>query len=735
MTRLLFFLVLVNGLVTLLAAGAVWWKNRRSLLGPLFGVTLSLMAAWMFGFAFYYYPLPAELALWTAYVTLSFSITTHATWFHTLCALAEEHQRLRSVIATSYLCGLLFLALLWSGHLIEGLRTCPFMEHYVYYNRTWYPWLMTYLLSWQFLGVGLVWRTAQRKLGYQRTQLTYFLAAWGIVFLTTTSIIIPLEYNINIPPFGFFILPLNLGFLAYVMAKARLADFNIVIARVLLHSVTLIVVLVVSLIFIGAMSLVAPGFLNQQQILFTVMLVTGVGLGLAVVLPRWLPRAERMMQERFLGRRYGYHDALAGLIQRLGSLNSVDEVLAVTVQTVHEQMRVSRVLLLLQDPLSGNFQLRAQSGLTAEEASQTADLMESAAIVRWLQTKRDALVMDELPRRERPEHAEHLRRELEQFKAAVAVPMILDEKLGGVLMLGPKANNDMFFVSDLRLLQTVATEVAMAIKYRRLEEEILRKNKLIELGTLAAGVAHEIRNPLASIRTFAQLMRERMDDPEFRNEFSQLVMKDVDRITKVIESMLAFARPSQVTVAPHSVQELVEEAVLLAQPRLKSKRIELTRHFHETPVVKANKQQILQVLLNLINNAVDALPERGGKIRIATGTRWVEPLMPGESRRRAGVIEVSDNGPGIPPHIRNRLFDPFFTTKKEGTGLGLSISQKIVRDHGGIITVNSVEGKGATFQVSLPLADDPAPPPAMDATAASAAPVRTARPAAAVSVR
>ena len=117
-------------------------------------------------------------------------------------------------------------------------------------------------------------------------------------------------------------------------------------------------------------------------------------------------------------------------------------------------------------------------------------------------------------------------------------------------------------------------------------------------------------------------------------------------------------------------------------------------------MIKANKQQILQVLINLINNASDALPEQG-KIRVATGIRWLDPIAAGDQRVRAGVIEVIDNGPGIPANIRTRLFDPFFTTKKEGTGLGLSISQKIVRDHGGIITVTSVEGKGTTFQVKI----------------------------------
>jgi signal transduction histidine kinase len=108
------------------------------------------------------------------------------------------------------------------------------------------------------------------------------------------------------------------------------------------------------------------------------------------------------------------------------------------------------------------------------------------------------------------------------------------------------------------------------------------------------------------------------------------------------------------------------------------------------------------VLVNLLNNAVDAVAEQG-KIRIATGVRWSEENGDGHASKKMAVIEVADNGPGIAPALRPRLFDPFFTTKKQGTGLGLSISQKIVRDHGGVITVSSIEGKGTSFHVNLPL--------------------------------
>jgi two-component system NtrC family sensor kinase len=152
----------------------------------------------------------------------------------------------------------------------------------------------------------------------------------------------------------------------------------------------------------------------------------------------------------------------------------------------------------------------------------------------------------------------------------------------------------------------------------------------------------------------------------------------------------------------HLANDLVEEAILLVQPRLKSKRIELTREFHGNPVMKVDKHQILQVLVNILSNATDALHEQG-KIRVATGVSQRNLGGDGDRNQNYAVIEVSDNGPGIPPAVRGRLFDPFFTTKKEGTGLGLSISQKIVRDHGGAITVSSVEGKGSSFQVNLPL--------------------------------
>jgi len=251
------------------------------------------------------------------------------------------------------------------------------------------------------------------------------------------------------------------------------------------------------------------------------------------------------------------------------------------------------------------------------------------------------------------------------------------------------------------LLANLADEVALAVKYRHIEEQAIHHNKLIMLGTLSAGIAHEVRNPLSSIRTFAQLLPTKINDPDFTNEFSKIVVQDVDRITRVIQSMLSFARPGTVNIGNYSASELIDEALILTQSRLRSKKIQVAKLSPDPLTLCVDKQQILQVLLNIINNAIDALPD-GGEIRFTTGTHQTE----GKSElpnQRFGVIEISDSGPGIPTAVRGRLFDPFFTTKHDGTGLGLSISQKIIRDHNGYITVSSVEGLGAAFQVHLPL--------------------------------
>lgn len=702
MREVYYFVALLNAVVITTAATIVWYKNRRTKVGVLFGLTLLIMAVWATAFGQYFLPLKDELALRWARVTLTMAILNYPFFFHSVCEITDRTRKLRWWIGVSYGMCLFFVVLLWSGQLLAGVRSGPeYMDHYVRYNRHWYLWLGLYLVFWQWASGLLLGYAAYKSTAYKRMQFSYYAVAWLVTFLTFSSVILPIEYNINIPPVGFFVLPFNFVFLAYVTSQTRLADFSFVVTHVLLHTVTLLVVVATTMLFIGSLTVLAPGFMNQKQILFTVFLVITIGLLLTLLLPRFFPQVERAVQDRLQGDRLGYQDVLAGLIKELSGESSIDTLLERVATALHSQMQISRVLIFLQDPLMAEYRLLAQCGMSTEERDQSMLLTTDGPITGWLAENKDLLVREEQARVMQRAAWKELENRLDRLRVSLCVPLFLEGKLTGVLCLGEKVNKDMFFVSDLKLLTTLATEIAMGVRYRRMEEQAVRNNKLISLGTIAAGVAHEIRNPLASIRTFAQLLPTRMDDPEFTTQFSKLVLQDVERITKVIQSMLSFARPGTINISNHAAADMIDEALMLIQPRLRGKRIEVTKNLHNHLTLRVDKQQILQVLLNLLNNALDALPERG-LIRITTGIRSVESQQK-EPEQRLGVIEIADNGSGIPAVIRGRLFDPFFTTKPDGTGLGLSISQKIARDHGGFITVSSVEGAGAAFQLHLPL--------------------------------
>jgi signal transduction histidine kinase len=229
----------------------------------------------------------------------------------------------------------------------------------------------------------------------------------------------------------------------------------------------------------------------------------------------------------------------------------------------------------------------------------------------------------------------------------------------------------------------------------RCHELLARTDRLAALGTLAAGVAHEIRNPLVSVRTFIQLLPERLADDEFRTTFRDLALGEIERICALISDLLAFSRPAPAQREPADLTELVGQIVRLLEPEARRHDVVMTcKAPAGLPLVVVDDAQVKQVLMNLLLNAIQAC---GGKGR-------VEATLRAETRDGVGwvVLTVADSGPGIPPEHAEQIFDPFFTTKDAGSGLGLFIAHQIVTDHGGYITtVPRAEG-GAVFAINLP---------------------------------
>jgi two-component system sensor histidine kinase HydH len=228
---------------------------------------------------------------------------------------------------------------------------------------------------------------------------------------------------------------------------------------------------------------------------------------------------------------------------------------------------------------------------------------------------------------------------------------------------------------------------------RELQERVSRSERLAALGRLAAGMAHEIRNPLSSIKGFAQYFLKRFGDRAEEREYAAIMVKEVDRLNRVITDLLDFARPQAPHREPQSLSAIADHSLEILAPDLAARKVTAVRRYApDLPAIPVDRDQMLRLFINLVLNASDAM-EVGGELSIALE----------RSAAPAGItIAVSDTGAGIAPEDADKIFEPFFSRKKKGTGLGLAIVHQIVEAHGGAIAVESEPGQGTTFRIVLP---------------------------------
>jgi len=239
-----------------------------------------------------------------------------------------------------------------------------------------------------------------------------------------------------------------------------------------------------------------------------------------------------------------------------------------------------------------------------------------------------------------------------------------------------------------------------------LEEQVRRTDRLSSLGTLSAGIAHEIKNPLVSIKAFTQLLPERYQDGEFRATFFDLIGQEVTRIDGLVNRLLDFARPTKPSLESTELHELLDDCLHLVGEQMRSQSIQIVRSFAPgTETLRGDADLLKQAFVNFLLNAIQCM-EDGGELTVVTSA--VESgrnHLPRRGRKDGNGIIVSfrDTGPGIPPEDMSRVFDPFFTTKSAGTGLGLAVAHGILEEHGAVITVGDNDPVGTRFDILFPL--------------------------------
>jgi signal transduction histidine kinase len=298
------------------------------------------------------------------------------------------------------------------------------------------------------------------------------------------------------------------------------------------------------------------------------------------------------------------------------------------------------------------------------------------------------------------------------MKAGMAMPLLAGDRVVGFLTCWDERVPEAFASDEIAALIEVADRCALVIENSKLYQQMKERDRLAALGEMAAGLAHEIRNPLAAIKGSIQYLDPKRL-PEEDREFVEIMIEEVNRLNGVVTQFLDYSRPLKSSMAPGDVNDILSRTFRLLEKEVPP-RVELRLELASwLPRVQCDAEQLKQVFLNLALNAFQAMPG-GGTLTVSTRVARDELAFWREGTRRNDVVEIRfrDSGPGVPEEARESIFVPFYTTKEKGTGLGLAISQRIVKAHQGSIGVRSAAGEGAEFLVSLPGLREDRPPEA-----------------------
>lgn len=290
--------------------------------------------------------------------------------------------------------------------------------------------------------------------------------------------------------------------------------------------------------------------------------------------------------------------------------------------------------------------------------------------------------------------------EMRLLDAIFIFPIFVNRRLNGLLCLG-RAKRGLPIASDhLDQLMIIANEIGSAVeKSKIIEEKLLLERKMYEneklssLGRLSTSVAHEVKNPLSSIKAIVQVMKEDLKKNDPLQEDLAIIVDEIDRLTKVVNQLLQFAKPGSEIKTGIRVRDVIDSTLVVLNHEAKQNKIVAYRHIPEDlPVITADEGALKEVFFNLLHNAIQAMP-LGGEIRIHADC---------QPDNRTVRVTIADTGPGIPQESMQKIFEPFYTTKQTGTGLGLSIVKKKLEDMDATIHVES-NGNGASFVIHFPV--------------------------------
>lgn len=476
-------------------------------------------------------------------------------------------------------------------------------------------------------------------------------------------------------------------FFAMALIRYRLLDIHLLIRGGILYSTVSGLILAIYILIIKNIGEAISQKAYGRSLLIESVLI----LVLVYMLRPFQKKVGDWIDRFFYMERLIFRTRLSEFSRVLTELVNLDEVTKNTVHYINQTFHVDSVIFFCLNQQTNEYQPMFEPPFRGE--------------MKYPASHPFAKRLESIRRTAELEHFIESGEEIEEIEYlvergwAVATPIFLKERLLGFILLGKKRSQKDYTSEELELLEAFSNQVALAISraliYRDMslkDKQIMQAEKMAAIGELAAGIAHEIRNPLGIITGSAETIRKH-EDQKIREEMTQYILEESERINGLINTLLDFAKVKEPKLITCDIREVLDKTLLLLSLQAKTLKVEIKREFPDKPLmVSIDPDQMRQAFTNLGINALDAMPQ-GGILKVS--------IL--DNGRNRVMIRFSDTGGGIPDEVKGRIFDPFFTTKEGGTGLGLSIAHRIITQHGGDILVEGEVGKGSSFMISLPL--------------------------------
>jgi len=507
----------------------------------------------------------------------------------------------------------------------------------------------------------------------------------------------------HLPPIGAVLSIVFLFVLSQSLQSTRLLDLYDLAGRLLVATLLAAFIAAIFWIFVSLVGRFNTMYLNAVL----------ASIAVLVLFNPLQAMVEAKTHQIFFRERFDLETAVVDLRRRLAHVLETREMTEIVIGGLEHSRRVTSAAIFLRDvtapePGGAAFVLEGQFG----DGTRVLRIEEAGGRLLFERLLRGVLVAEEIERElsdaldAGDAHAAAQLRELyaqldEIGGGAACGIKTEDGEPMGVLVVDDDRVRDAFSPEEISLLETLAGQLATVVENSLAYMRIKERDRLAALGAMAAGLAHEVKNPLGAIKGAAQLLAEggpRTTDAEFVG----IILEEVDRLDRVVSSILDYARTRTAEVEPIDINAAIRRTMQILAPS-RDDQVEVVMELAgDVPQVRIDPEQLRQVVMNLVTNAVQAMGGRGRLSIATTFRRNARATWPVSLANGAVEIRVADTGPGISTKVLKNLFIPFFTTKATGTGLGLAISQRIVQNAGGTIDVQTSAGVGTTFAIVLP---------------------------------